>query len=76
VTKGRLGLVWVRLRHSGDVCSMSGLPPKAAVERTSTDVSNVPEAAVSNRSKPTLYSITSSAGASSGGGTFELLKAA
>jgi hypothetical protein len=55
---------------------MSGLPPKAAVERTSTDVSNVPEAAVSNRSKPTLYSITSSAGASSGGGTFELLKAA
>jgi hypothetical protein len=35
----------------GDVGSMSGLPPKPAVERTSVDVSNVPEAAVSNRSK-------------------------
>jgi hypothetical protein len=29
-------------RSFGDVCSMSGLLPKAAVERTSVDVSNVP----------------------------------
>jgi hypothetical protein len=26
-------------RSFGDVCSMSGLPPKAAVERTTVDVS-------------------------------------
>jgi hypothetical protein len=29
-------------RPFGDVCSMSALPPKAAVDRTSVDVSNVP----------------------------------
>jgi hypothetical protein len=29
-------------RSFGDVCSMSGLPPKAAVERTSVDVPPTP----------------------------------
>jgi len=36
----------------------SGLPPKADIERHDWYVRFVPEAAVSNRSKPTLYSIT------------------
>jgi hypothetical protein len=48
---------------------MSGSPPKAPVERTLADVSNVPEAAVSNCSKLAAYSITSSARAISVGGT-------
>ena len=41
----------VQTRSFDDVCSMSALPPKAAVERTSVDVAEVPKPAVSYRSK-------------------------
>ena len=38
-------------RSFGDVSSMSALPPKAAVQRTPVDVSQVPRTAVSNCNK-------------------------
>src|SRR5262249_20647579 len=46
----------------------SAFAPIATVERTLRDVSEVPQPAVSNRSKAGPYSITSSASASSDGG--------
>jgi len=48
---------------------MSALPPKADMVHRDRDVRFVPKAAVSNRSKQRTYSITSSASASSVGGT-------
>src|SRR6266487_362464 len=48
-----------QIRSFGDVCSMSALPPKAAVERTSADVSSVPTLRLMHRSSTYLYSIIS-----------------
>ena len=61
---------WVKIGLRGGVrrC-MTAFPPKADVEPRSYDVANVPLAAVSNRSKQYLYSITSSAMARSDGDT-------
>ena len=48
---------------------MSAFHPKATEQRTQFYVGSVPKAAVSNRSNAAPYSITSSARASSDGGT-------
>src|SRR5262245_6866518 len=61
-----LCLLGVRFSHSGDVRSMYALVHFADSSRTSLEVLEVPEAAVSNRGKDS-YSITSSASAKSFG---------
>jgi hypothetical protein len=58
-----------RSRRFRNVRDESAHPPIAAPKRTWPQVALVPEAAVSNRSKAAPYSITSSARASSVGGT-------
>ena len=56
-------------RSSGDVASISELPSKAVLERTSAHGSKVPIPVVSRCSTRTRYSITSSARASTVSGS-------
>jgi hypothetical protein len=58
-------------RPLGDVGSISGLPPKAAVQRTLVDGSNVPLPDSRTAAKNAFYSISSSARATSIGGERE-----